>query len=198
MGMSLKEIKEILEYKNPRKIIDSFKDMENRIDKQIEELNYAKKKIGNAKSYYKNKLESKMEESFILEFKERKILLSKDLETPNIRNLYHYFDNFYGILRDDLKDKFKFEDVAGVYTENGVSRLFALCNKYAETEGLITLPKGKYLCTNTSIENSNKCTDDLINISKSNYKFTPKFIVKIVLVSGILSFDYQIQVYLGE
>ena len=52
-----------------------------------------------------------------------------------------------------LKEKFTFEDLAGIYTENGLSRLFAVCIRYGDMDGLKVLPAGKYLCANCTGEN---------------------------------------------
>ena len=82
----------------------------------------------------------------IKEYPKRVILLSDTLESPTLDNLWNYLGNFYDQLSLDQKDRFYFEDLAGIYTEDGKSRLFAVCTRYGNIDGLKVLPPGKYLC----------------------------------------------------
>ena len=51
-------------------------------------------------------------------------------------------------------------DAAGVYTKDGRSRLFAICVKCDQIDGLITLPEGDYLCADcTEQERADKLTE---------------------------------------
>ena len=81
--------------------------------------------------------------TFIKEIPERVILLSDALEVPTLDNLWNYLSHFYEKVTPARKEQFYFEDLAGIYTENGLSRLFAVCIRHAEIDGLKVLPKGK-------------------------------------------------------
>ena len=95
-----------------------------------------------------------------------------------------------------LKEQFAFEDLAGMYTENGLSRLFAVCIRYVDIDGLKILPKGKYLCANCTEENSKSTLDKLIYKAKTEYGVNPQFTVQLIVVSGILQWNYEVQVYI--
>lgn len=82
---------------------------------------------------------------FIRHLPSRVILPSPDMSEPTLQNLWDYLRPFYDAV-GDLRDRFRFEARAGVYTRDGVSRLFAVCERYAAFEGLVTLPEGDYLC----------------------------------------------------
>ena len=133
--------------------------------------------------------------TFLKDFPERVILLSDTLETPTLDNLWNYLEHFYGKVPRALKDRFSFEDLAGIYTENGMTRLFAVCTRYAEIEGLKVLPKGKYLCANCTEENREQTLRELIRTARTKYGAEPAFTVQIIVVSGILHWNYEAQVY---
>lgn len=82
---------------------------------------------------------------------ERVILLSDTLHTPTVENLTDYHRHFFAQAGEKNLGKFVFEDAAGVYETHDGSRMFAVCTEYADTEGLIRLPGGEWLCA--------ECTD---------------------------------------
>ena len=104
---------------------------------------------------YEKKLQGqqKFNSIFLKDYPERIILLSDTLEVPTLDNLWNYLSHFYEKVTPALEAQFSFEDLAGIYTEKGLSRLFAVCIHYAEIDGLKRLPKGKYLCANCTEEN---------------------------------------------
>ena len=106
------------------------------------------------KADYESKLQGRenLRGPVLKEIPERVILISDTLESPTLDNLWNYLGHFYDKVTPALKDSFDFEDLAGIYTEGGVSRLFAVCKRYVETDGLKTLPGGKYLCANCDEE----------------------------------------------
>ena len=123
-------------------------------------------------------------------------MLSDTLEVATLDNLWNYLSHFYSKLTPALKEQFSFEDLAGIYTENGVSRLFAVCIRYAETDGLKVLPKGKYLCADCTEENREQVLSELMRIAQEEYGAEPAFTVQLIVVSGILQWNYEIQVYI--
>lgn len=110
--------------------------------------------------------------------------------------MWNYLSHFYTQISPEVKADFSFEDLDGIYTENKVNRLFAVCNRYVNIDGLI-LPKGKYLCARCTEENREQTLKDLLNIAHTKYGVNPKFTVQLIVVCGILQWNYEIQVYIG-
>ena len=200
MDLPLQEIKKVLEYDDLEKIMDFLRNAEKKAEEKIEALQSSKSKIQLAKEDYERKLHARKEQSgiFIKEMPERVILLSDTLEAPTLDNLWNYLSHFYEKVTPALKEQFYFEDLAGIYTENGFSRLFAVCIRYAEIDGLKILPKGKYLCASCSEANRKTTLEELIGKAKAEYGSDPQFTVQIIVVSGILQWNYEVQVFVGE
>lgn len=197
MDLSLQEIKKVLEYDDLEKIIDFLDQAEKKADEKIAAIQYSKSKIRLAKADYENKLQrqQKFNSTFLKEYPRRVILLSDRLETPTLDNLWNYLNNFYDQIGPALKDQFYFEDLAGIYTENQQSRLFAVCTRYTEIDGLKELPEGKYLCANCTEENREQTLTQLLHAAKTTYGAHPEFTVQIIVISGILQWNYEVQVY---
>ena len=200
MDLSLKEIKKVLEYDDLEKIVAFLSQAEKKADEKIAALQYSKSKIQLAKADYEKKLQMRNHPNgiFIKDSPERVILLSDTLEVPTLDNLWNYLSHFYDKVTPALKEQFSFEDLAGIYTENGVSRLFAVCIRYADIDGLKVLPKGKYLCANCTEENRNRTLEELIDKAKREYEANPPFAVQLIVVSGILQWNYEVQVFISE
>ena len=200
MDLPLRQIKEVLEYDDLGKIVDFLSRAERKADEKIAALQYSKSKIQLAKADYEKKLREKQfrSGSFIQEFPARVILLSDTLETPTLDNLWNYLSHFYDRIPASLKEQFSFEDQAGIYTDGQLTRLFAVCTRYTDIPDLITLPAGKYLCADCTGENREETLQELIQTAKTAYSAEPEFTVQLVVVSGILRWDYQIQVPLGD
>lgn len=200
MDLPLQEIKKVLEYDDLEKIVDFLTQAEKKAEEKIAALEYSKSKIQLAKADYEKKLRGQQRGSgaFVKDLPARVILLSDTLEAPTVENLWNYLSHFYNQVTPALKEQFSFEDLAGVYTENGVSRLFALCVRYVQVEGLKVLPEGKYLCAGCTEENRQDVLDELIRKAKAEYGTDPAFTVQLVVVSGILQWNYEVQVYVGK
>ena len=200
MDLSLKEIKKVLEYDDLEKIVDFLAQAEKKADEKIAALQYSKSKIQLAKAGYERKLQGKQKsgKTFIKDYPERVILLSDTLEMPTLDNLWNYLSHFYDKVTPALKEQFSFEDLAGIYTENGITRLFAACIRYVEIDGLKTLPKGKYLCADCTEENREQILRELIHTAQTKYGADPKFTVHLIVVSGILQWNYEVQIYIGR
>lgn len=196
MDLPLQEIKKVLEYDDLEKIVDFLAQAEKRADEKIEALRYSKSKIQLAKADYEQKLQMRKSASgvFVRAYPARVILLSDTLEEPTLDNLWNYLGHFYEKVTPALKDRFAFEDMAGVYTENGVSRLFAVCIRYAEIDGLKVLPKGKYLCADCTEENRAQVLNEVVRTAQTQYGAAPEFTVQMIVVSGILHWTYEVQV----
>lgn len=200
MDLHLQEIKKVLEYDELEKIVDFLGQAEKKADEKIAALQYSKSKIQLAKADYERKLQGqqKFHGTFLKDYPERVILLSDTLEEPSLDNLWNYLSHFYDKVTPDLKEQFSFEDLAGIYTENGITRLFAVCIRYVNIDGLKVLPKGKYLCANCTEENKKNVLDELIYKAKTEYGVDPGFTVQLIVVSGILQWNYELQVFLKD
>ena len=128
----------------------------------------------------------------------RVVLLSESLETPTLENLRGYHRHFYRQLPENTKEDFSFEDIAGIYEGGGRRRLFVVCTKYRKTDGIMILPQGNWLCAECTEENRDRVTKALIETAKTRYGVVPEFTVQLIVVSGILQWNYQAQVFLSE
>ncbi len=200
MDLPLQEIKKVLEYDDLEKIVEFLARAEKKADEKIAALQYSKSKIQLAKTDYEGKLQrqQKFRGTFIKDVPERVILLSDTLETPTLDNLWNYLNHFYEKVTPALKDAFSFEDLAGIYTEDGRTRLFAVCVQYAKVDGLKVLPEGKYLCANCTEENRAQTLRELIHIARTEYGVEPAFTVQLIVISGILQWNYEAQVYVDR
>ena len=200
MDLPLREIKKVLEYDDLEKIVDFLAQAEKKADEKIAALQYSKSKIQLAKADYEKKLrgQQKFNSIFLKEYPERVILLSDTLEKPTLDNLWNYLSHFYEKAPPAPKEQFSFEDLAGIYSENGLTRLFAVCTRYAEIDGLKVLPKGKYLCAGCTEENREQTLRELLHTARTKYGAEPAFTVQIIVISGILHWNYEVQVYIGN
>ena len=200
MDLSLKEIKKVLEYDNLEEIIVFLKQAEQKANQKIEQLKYAKSKIQLAREDYEKKQNGKQtqHEIFYQQIDERVILLSNSMQQPTLSNLWNYHSHFYEQTNDLQKQKYSFEDLAGIYTKDGKSSLFVVCIQYPSKKDLVVLPSGTYICANCSEEDREDILKKLLNTIKQKYEKEPEFIVQMVVITGILQWNYQIQIFLGE
>lgn len=200
MDLPLQEIKRVLEFDELEKIVDFLEHAEKKADEKIAALQNSKIKIQSAKAVYERKLQEQKNPNgtFLKDYPERVILLSDTLEMPTLDTLWNYLSHFYDKVTSAREEQFDFEDLAGIYTENGVSRLFAVCIRHGNIDGLKVLPKGKYLCANCTEENRKRVLDELVCKAKTDYRADPPFTLQLIVISGILHWNYEIQVYVGR
>lgn len=199
MEIPLKEIKKLIELNNIEEIVCFLQNALIRADKKISELQEAKQRILRAKDFYVKKIDDKPKQGFyIRNVPKRVILLSDKLSQPTIDNLWNYHRHFYSQVGKDKKEEFEFEDLAGIYESDKTKRLFAVCKKYSQTENLIELPKGKYLCAECTEDNYNEAMQKLIDTSKLQYTAEPKFIIRLIVLTGILQWGYEIQILIED
>lgn len=199
MDLTLSEIKEILAYNDFNKIVEALKKAEKCADEKIAELNYSKAKIQRARMFYENKLNGNQtqETIFIKEYPQRIILLSDTMTKPTLDNLWNYHRHFYNQLPDNLKDEFSFEDLAGIYVQNDQSSLFAVCTRFKQIDNIKILPQGKYLCAECTEDNRQNVTLNLLETAKKQFNATPEFAVHLIVLSGILQWNYQVQLHIS-
>lgn len=123
---------------------------------------------------------------------------SDTLEYPTLENLWSYLSRFYDQLDETERDQFIFEDLAGIYQKNGRSQLFATCLQYPEQSDLTVLPAGIYLCADCTGQNKEQVLKRVLEIAREDYRTEPPFVVELIVISGILHWNYQIQVLVKE
>ena len=199
MDLPLQKIKEVLEFDDLEKIIAFLTEAEKKADEKIAAIQHSKSKIQAARQAYVNKRQEQYSANKItvVNLPARVIMLSDTLETPALDNLWNYLRHFYDKIPESQRERFVFEDMAGVYTENERSKLFAICICYSDIAGLKTLPAGNYLCADCTEENKTERTNELLQIAIKEYHVMPAFTVHQIIVSGILQWKYQAQVYIG-
>lgn len=197
MDLPLKEIKKVLEYDDLEKIIGFLEQTEKKADEKMAALQYSKSKIALAKADYERKLKARdqLNGTVVKELPERVILLSDTLEVPTLDNLWNYLSHFYDKVTPELKDEFYFEDMAGIYSEEGLTRLFAVCVRYVDIDGLKVLPAGKYLCASCTEDSREQTVRELVHMAQTQYGAEPSFTVQLIVVSGILNWNYEAQVF---
>lgn len=196
MDLTLMEIKDILQQNELPKIIALLKQAEKKADEKIAHLQYAKTRIKRAYTDYEKKLnnvDSQNVEFFVKHLSERVIMISDKLEYPTTKNLWNYHDNFYKQIEEALQPQFLFEDMAGIFTTSEKTRLFAVCSKYPSIEGLTVLPEGKYLCANCTEENKDIVLQKLLQKAKTEFGVSPDIILHYIVITGVLQWNYQIQ-----
>ncbi|MDD3411460.1 MAG: MerR family transcriptional regulator [Eubacteriales bacterium] len=198
MDFSLQKIKELLACDNLEQILAALTEAEKTADDKIAALRYSKAKIHLARADYERKLRRQpaVGGPTVRWLPRRVILLSETLQTPTLENLWNYLSHFH--VPPALKEQFSFEDLAGIYTENGRSRLFAVCLRHAEADGLRVLPAGRYLCADCTEENRQSKLNELLQAAQSQYHVQPSFTVQQIVVCGILQWTYQAQVLVGR
>ena len=196
MELPLKKIKEVLAYDDLRKIVDFLTEAEQTADKKIAALQYSKSKIQAAKRDYARKLqtERRTEQAFVQRLPARVIMLSDEAEKPALDDLWNYLGRFYSQIEPSRREQFAFEDLAGLYTEGGRSRLFAVCLRHGEARGLITLPAGSYLCADCTEDERSETLCRLLRRAEADYGVSPRFTLQIIVISGILKWNYRLQV----
>ena len=120
------------------------------------------------------------------------------MEQPTLNNLWDYHSHYYDQIGENDKSNFAFEDLAGIYEKGGISRLFAVCTKYKKINGLNILPKGEYLCADCTEETREQVLKTLLDTAKTQYNIIPEFTVHLIVLSGILQWNYQIQILVKE
>ena len=196
MNLSLYDIREALTCDDLNKTVSFFAAAEISVEEQIEKLQEYKNKILAAKTHYQEKLHLQQlcEDARIIELPGRTILLSDNLKEPSLENLYNYLSNFYEQLDPYLRDSFAFEDIAGIYTQGEYSRLFAICIRCRNIPGLKMLPSGKYLCADCTETERTATTHRLMDKAEKFFGVNPGFSIQIIRLTGILQWDYQIQI----
>lgn len=200
MDVPLEEIKRALDMDSLEAVIAFFNRAERRADEKLARLQYAKRKIRQARAEYEKKLEPPRagDDAFEQYFPKRVILLSDRLREPELDNLWCYHKSFYDQLEPEQRERFAFEDLAGIYHSGGQSRLFAVCLSHVPRPDVIELPAGEYLCLDCVEEDRRDAMARLMGASEARGGGRAGFALELVVVSGILQWNYQVQVYIAD
>ena len=120
MDLPLKDIKAVLEYEDLEKIVAFLSQAEQKADEKIAALQRSKAKIQAARADSLQKLRKQKPSAgaVLRDFPERVLLLSDALETPTLETLWSYLRHFYEQVPPGLRERFAFEDAAGLYSEH--------------------------------------------------------------------------------
>ena len=196
MDLSLEEIKKVLGLEDFNAIVSALDGAILKADKKIEQLKDARARIERAKKFYTD-MSARIDEHsghFLRKLKERVILPAENLTVPTVDNLHNYHRHFYALLDEKIRDKFSFEDTAGIYTSDKGRGMFAICKEYADISALKVLPQGDYLCAECYEENYDQTVKALCGEALENYGITPAFSVSLVVLTGILKWKYEVQI----
>lgn len=211
MELPLREIKEILSLEDMAAIVAALRRATARADEKIAELIDAKARIGRATAFYEQKAEQEARERqparegfFVREISARTILLADALSEATTGSLWNYHRHFYAQVGEAQRELFAFEDAAGIFAEGGRERLFAVCTRFAPTAGLRTLPAGRYLCAvcgEDAIPEMRRAlrarAQELAKTAGAQAAGAPAWEVRMVVLTGILLWKYELQIYLG-
>ncbi len=195
MDLPLKEIKRVLLLNDVEEIAAFLRAAEEKADEKMQELLAAKEKIGRARAFYEGKLSARAEGPVVKALPERKILLLTEPLEPTVETLFDYHRHFLAQL-GEKKDAFAFEDAAGVYEQGGKRRMFAVCTRFAPDENLKSLPAGEYLSMTCSQETLEGTRERVLSEVGKNGK-QAEFLVEMVVLTGILNWNYEVQVPLA-
>lgn len=197
MGIPLREIKTLLDTNDIQKLVGEFERALRRADEAIRKLKEAKRRIERVKRYYESKREIPSGGISVKSLPKREILLSEKPLSPSIETLHDYHRHFYAQAGEERKALFSFEDTAGIYEKNGEQRMFAVCIRCPADKNLLTLPCGNYLCAECTDETEKEVAADLLGIAGQKYGVQAPFIVKIIKLTGILQWKYELQIPLN-
>lgn len=212
MDLSLRDIKQVLEYSDLEAIVAFLEQAERQADEKIRLLRQGKEKIRKARASYEEKLRDRRAEGdrraaenrldapsagipfAARQLPERVIMLGDPVETVTVDDLWGYLRHFNRRLSPDQREQFAFEDLAGIYRDAASSRYFAVCTGFVEMEDLRTVPAGTYLCADCDEWNWRETLEHLTAVAEKKHGVHPAFCLQLVVVSGILQWTYQLQV----
>ena len=62
----------------------------------------------------------------------------------------------------------------------------------------LLLPGGNYLCADCTEENREQIAEKLFETAKNEYGTVPEFTLELIVLSGILQWNYQIQIFVPQ
>ena len=198
MGIPLQNIRTMLDLDDIRKLIGEFDNALRQADEKIRRLQEAKNRIAHVKKFYESKRDEDSNGIAVKEIRQRVILLSDKQISPTIENLHDYHRHFYAQIGADRISSFAFEDIAGIYEKDGEQKMFAVCSRHDEGKELLTLLEGKYLYAECTDKTYESVLSGLIDIAQKEYNVKAPFIVRMIKLTGILQWKYEIQILVGQ
>ena len=195
MDLSLQEIGGLLSCNDFQQIIGQLRRAQENVQAKIVELTRIRESIGRARSFYEEKIQQEEEPQGIAlrTFPQKALLLSDTLTEPTVENLWSYQRHFYAQV-GSRKAEYAFEDVAGVLEEDGTSRMFAVCTRRPEDATVRILPEGQYLCARCTQAQHRATVNMLKKYARETFSVSPDCILSIVVLTGILQWDYEIRI----
>lgn len=72
--------------------------------------------------------------------------------------------------------------------------MFAVCERYRDSPMLRELPQGRYLCAECAASDANVIRENLLGEAQKICGQRPQWSVDLVVIDGILSWGYEVQV----
>lgn len=198
MGISLKNIKTMLDANDIQRLVGEFDKALRQADDKIRQLQEAKKRISHVKKYYESKRNEVPGGIAIKDFPPRTLLLSDKSISPTIEDLHDYHRHFYAQVDTRRKPLFAFEDVAGIYEKDDEQKMFAVCLRHDGGKELLPLPQGKYLCAECTDKTYKSVLSTLIDVAKNKYKIEVPYVIRMIKLTGILQWKYEIQILIEQ
>ena len=198
MGISLQNIKTMLDTGDISKLIGEFERALRQADEKIRRLQQAKERIERVKNFYESKRGQEAGGMAVKRLPPRVILLSQRPISPTIEDLHDYHRHFYAQLGAERGALFAFEDLAGIYEAEGRQTMFALCTRHDGGGDLLTLPAGDYLYAECTDETYRAVLGRLRAHAAEKFGAAAAFAVRIVKLTGILQWKYEAQIWLGD
>lgn len=199
MDLPLEDIKRVLQLNDVDEIVAFLEKTEQRAEEKIAELQGVKVRIGRAKKFYEGKrAEAPSDALRFRDLPQRVILLSDALSEPTVENLWDYHRHFFAQVGEARRGEFAFEDLAGVYEAEGGRRMFAVCTRYVPDGDLYILPAGRYLCAECTEQTRGAVRRELLARAAASGCPAPQFLVEVVVLTGILQWKYEMQVFVDE
>ncbi len=194
MELSLREIGDLLSLNDFPAIAALLRRAEVNATRKIEELQTIRASIVRARTFYEEKQrEITTQDSFLRELPRRELLLSDTLTTPTVETFFGYQRHFFAQIGAQ-REAYAFEDLAGVLEEDGKGKMFAVCTRHPDDAPLRVLPAGKFLCARCKEEERGKTSKRLKNAVRERFLTAPAYALHIVVLTGILQWEYEIQV----
>lgn len=195
MDLPLEKVREILALNDISAIVQFLQEAEERAQIKIAELEQAKERISRAKNYYIAKSRERVHGGHsVEELPQRAVMFCDAITEPSVDVLWNYHRHFIAALKEGDAERYSFEDIAGVYRDGSRSAMFAVLKDYPEGAEVSVLPAGRYLCADCTEKEREQTTSDLIAEARTMCGHEPLFCVQIVMLKGILMWDYRIQV----
>lgn len=199
MGFSLREIGQMLETEEIGALVGGFERALRQADEKIAALREAKRRIGRVKAHYEGKLRELPAGVFVRMLPERAVLLSDRPISPTVETLHDYLRHFYAQVGEARRSLFSFADEAGIYEAEGKRMMFAVCERRPADADVLLLPGGEYLCAGCTEETCEKTRDALLMKLKERGAPSLPFVLRMIRLTGILSWEYELQLPLtGE